>query len=327
VSPEPGRASPLAIVCALGVVYVVWGSTYLGIALAIETLPPLLMSAARFLAAGAILYLLSGAGGARGRPDAGQWLAALLTGGLLLGVGNAGVAVAQQTVPTGIAALVVASVAIWIVVLDRIFFGRRLTRTATLGIVLGFGGVALLVGGVGGVSVDPRGAAVLVLANAAWAVGSLLSRGARLHPHPLRAAATQMLAAAVLLVVAGSTAGEWGEVDPGAVSLRSGAGLAYLVVVGSIVGFSAYTWLLRVARTSLVATYAYVNPVIAVLLGWAVLGEEVGLRTLLAGAVVLAGVTLIVSGGPARTASRRSTSRAALRTVGRWRAALATRGR
>jgi drug/metabolite transporter (DMT)-like permease len=297
VSPESNRAPTLAVAGGLAIVYVVWGSTYLGIALSIETLPPLLMASTRFLVAGALLYGLARLTSARGeaRPGRREWTAAFLTGGPMLAGGNGAVVWAQQTVSSGIAALVIASVALWIVLLDRLFFGRRLGWPALAGLAAGFGGVALLVNPSGNGGVDPTGATILVLGALAWAIGSLLARGGGLPSNLLVAASLQMLAGGFVLALAGAVAGELSDVHPSEVSLRSLGGLAYLIVFGSIVAFSAYGWLLRVARTSLVATYAYVNPVVAVWLGWAFLGEGVSGRTLLAGGVIVASVALIVS--------------------------------
>jgi drug/metabolite transporter (DMT)-like permease len=297
MSPDANRAPTLAVAGGLAIVYVVWGSTYLGIALSIETLPPLLMASTRFLVAGALLYGLARLTSARGeaRPGRREWTAAFLTGVPMLAGGNGGVVWAQQTVPSGIAALVIASVALWIVLLDRLFFGRRLGWPALVGLAAGFGGVALLVNPGGNGGVDRTGATILVLGALAWAIGSLLARGGGLPSNLLVAASLQMLAGGFVLALAGVVAGELGDVHPSEVSLRSLGGLAYLIVFGSIVAFSAYGWLLRVARTSLVATYAYVNPVVAVWLGWAFLGEGVSGRTLLAGGVIVASVALIVS--------------------------------
>ena len=253
------------------------------------------MAAARFLLAGAILYvfaLRTRAGGGPGRAD---WTWAFATGIPLLLVGNGGVVWAQQTVPSGIAALVIATVPLWIAILDRAFFGGRLSVQALAGIALGFGGVALLVGPTGSGDADPLGAVTLVVAALGWATGTLLSRRGGPSDGPLLGPAMQMLAGGAALVVAGVAAGELGDVDPGAFSVRSAVAFAYLIGFGSIVAFTAYTWLLRNARTSLVATYAYVNPVVAVLLGWAMLDESISSRTLLAGGVIVAAVALIVS--------------------------------
>ena len=264
----------LGVAAALATVYVVWGSTYLGIALAIETLPPLLMAATRFLVAGALLYLVARRFDAADavRPDRRQWLAAAVTGTFLLAVGNGGVTWAQQTVPSGVAALVIASIPLWIAVLGRLLFGERLSRLATAGVVVGFVGVALLVNPAGGGDVDPVGGLLLVLAAVGWSVGTLLSRGTRLTVSPLVGAGMQMLAGGAVLLVAGVAAVEVADVRLAEASARSVGALLYLVLFGSVLAFSAYVWLLRNAATSLVATYAYVNPVVAVFLGWLVLG-------------------------------------------------------
>jgi drug/metabolite transporter (DMT)-like permease len=247
---------------ALLVVYLVWGSTYLGIALALETLPPLLMASARFLVAGAILYLVASRfGDQKGdRPGRTQWAAAVLTGAPLFLVGNGGVVWAQQTVPSGIAALLIATLPLWIALLDRAVFGSRLSIRAVVGLVLGFGGLALLVAPRGSGEVDPVGSAVLAVAALGWATGSLLSRDAALPARPLVAAGMQMLAGGAFLAVAGVINGELGDVRLEEISARSAFGLVYLILFGSLIAFSAYAWLLRSARTSLVAPYAYVKP-------------------------------------------------------------------
>jgi drug/metabolite transporter (DMT)-like permease len=290
---RPGTR-PLAVAGALAIVYVVWGSTYTGIAYGLETLPPLLLAGTRFLAAGAILYIavrLSAA--AAVRPTRRHWAAAALTGTPLLVLGNGGVVWAQQRVASGIAALLVATVPLWIAALDRVAFGRRLDRRSLIGLALGFAGIATLVD-IGGGGADPVGSVILVLAALGWASGTLLARGAALPPQPLLAASMQMLAGGTILTLGAAVTGELGDI--GSVSARSFAGWAYLVAFGSIVAFSAYGWLLRVAPTPLVATYAFVNPVVAVVLGWLLLGEAVGLREVIAGGIIVAAVALIVTG-------------------------------
>jgi drug/metabolite transporter (DMT)-like permease len=300
---------PVAVAAALGIVYIVWGSTYLGIALAIETMPPLFMSAARFLAAGAILYALTARGGVR--PGRREWLWATATGVPLLALGNGGVTWAQQTVPSGIAALLIATVPLWIALLDRLVWGRRLGLQATIGIAVGFVGVALLVRPGGSGEADLVGAITLVLAALAWATGTLLSRGAALPAGgPLQAAAMQMLVGGTALVFGGVAAGELDEVQLEQTTLESSLAFLYLVVFGSILAYTCYQWLLRNTRTSLVATYAYVNPVVAVALGWVWLDERISARTLLAGAIVLGAVAVIVS---ARTLPVQAPARSSLR--------------
>ena len=287
------------------------------------------MGAARFLVAGALLCLIAHrVEPVTVRPDARQWGFALLTGTLLLSIGNGGVSLAQQSVPSGVAALVIASIPLWVVLLDRLFFGARLTRRAVAGVAVGFLGVALLIDPGGG-GIDPAGGVLLVLAAVGWASGTLLSRGQSLTVHPLHGAWMQMLAGGAVLAVAGVLTGEVGDVHLGEITARSLGGFVYLVLFGSLLAFSAYTWVLRNARTSLVATYAYVNPVVAVTLGWFVLGEDVGLRLLLAGGIVVASVALIVSARPAPPpgAPGGATEPAPRRSPGRSRAAWATRGR
>jgi drug/metabolite transporter (DMT)-like permease len=314
---------------ALLVVYLVWGSTYLGIALALESLPPLLMASTRFLVAGAILYLVAGRFGDRraDRPGHTQWLAAAMTGAPLFLVGNGGVVWAQQTVPSGIAALLIATLPLWIALLDRVIFGSRLSVRAVVGLVLGFGGLALLVDPRGSGDADPVGSAVLAVAALGWAAGSLLSRDAALPARPLVAAGMQMIAGGAFLAVVGVITGELSDVRLEAISARSAFGLVYLILFGSLLAFSAYAWLLRSARTSLVATYAYVNPVVAVALGWAVLGEEITASTLLAGGIIIGAVALIVSAPARQRAHRRSTAPAPRRNADRSHAAAAIRGR
>jgi drug/metabolite transporter (DMT)-like permease len=288
-------ASRARIWVALAIVYVVWGSTYLGIDLAVRTIPPFLMAAVRFLVAGALLYAWAIRRGDRSnRPSARHWLSAFLIAAPMLAVGNAAVGWAEQTLDTGTASLIIASVPLWLALLDRLFYAQRLARAVVLGLVIGFAGVGLLVapGGAGGAG--SRAAFVLVFSSLAWATGSLYSRHAQLPSRPLVGAAMQMLAGGVMLTVVAAAGGELERVHPSAISLESWLGLAYLVAVGSLIGFTTYMWLLRAAPTSLVGTYAYVNPVVAVLLGTILLGESLTWRTLVGGGIIVASVALIV---------------------------------
>jgi drug/metabolite transporter (DMT)-like permease len=287
------------IVIALGIVYVVWGSTYLAIAVADRTLPPLLMLALRFGLAGGLLYAWSAWRGDVGtaRPGRREWTSAAIVGGLLLFVDTGGIAWAEQRVASGLTALLVATVPLFTALLDRTFFGIRLSLGALAGIAAGLLGVALLVGQSG--HVDPVGAAVILFAALAWAVGSAYGRVAPLPKPPFLSAAMQMLCAAALLAVAGAAMGELGRVRPDAISAESAVAFAFLVVFGSIVAFTAYGWLLRSGAPSvLVSTYAYVNPAVAVLLGWALAGESVGGRELAAGTVIVASVGMLVLARP-----------------------------
>ena len=310
-------ASRARIWVALVVVYVVWGSTYLGIDLAVRTIPPFLMAAVRFLVAGSLLYAwairrgdrrrLDGAGNERrrrlgrrrsgnrsDRPTARHWLSAFLIAAPMLAIGNAAVGWAEQTIDTGTASLIIASVPLWMALLDRVFYAQRLARVIVLGLVIGFAGVGLLVtpGGAGGAG--SRAAFVLVFSSLAWAIGSLYSRHALLPRRPLVAAAMQMLAGGLMLTIVAAVSGELGRVHPTQISGESWFGLAYLVVAGSLLGFTTYMWLLRAAPTSLVGTYAYVNPVVAVLLGTVLLGEGLSWRMLVGGGIIVASVALIV---------------------------------
>ena len=283
------------VAAALVVVYVVWGSTYLAIAVANRTLPPLLMLAARFAVAGAILYVWSARRGdlAAERPGRREWTAAAVAGGLLLFVDTGGVAWAEQRVASGLTALLVASVPLFTAMLDRTFFGVRLSAGSLAGIVTGLVGVSFLVGP--STSIDPVGAGVILVSAFAWAVGSAYARVAPLPRAPFLSAAMQMLSAGALLAVAGAATGELGRVHLGAVSAASVGAFAFLVVFGSIVAFTAYGWLLRSGAPSMiVSTYAYVNPAVAVLLGWSFAGEHVGGRELAAGAIILASVGMLV---------------------------------
>ncbi|HET8529369.1 MAG TPA: EamA family transporter [Gaiellaceae bacterium] len=277
----------MKLVAALLTVYVVWGSTFLAIAVADRTLPPFLMLAGRFLLAGAVLYWWARRRGAE-RPTARQWGAAAAVGAALLVLDTGGVAWAEQRLASGVTALLVASVALFIVLLDRVCFGVRIAGNTALGIAVGLGGVGLLVGSGG--HVDPLGAAVVLGASFAWAAGSAYARVAPLPKDTLLSAAMQMVTAGVGLTAASAVAGERVTRLPSAVSLSA---FAFLVVFGSLLAFTAYGWLLRNAPTPLVSTYAYVNPAVAVFLGWLLVGEHVGVRELLAGLVILCSVALL----------------------------------
>jgi drug/metabolite transporter (DMT)-like permease len=288
------RRSPAAVALALATVYLVWGSTYLAIRVTDRTMPPLLMSSVRFLIAGTALYVFASRG--RGRPTLREWGAAAIVGAALLLVGNGGVAWAETRLESGLAALIVAIIPLWVAVMDRLFFGRRLSRTAVIGLVIGFAGVALLVRPGGGG--DAFAALALVVTTSAWAGGSLYARGATLPESPLLAAAMQMLAASVFLAVAGLALGEASDVHASSFATKPLIAFAYLVVVGSLIAFSAYAWLLKNVRISVVSTYAFVNPVVAVALGTVFLAEPIGWTTVIAGAAIVVAVVLIVTARP-----------------------------
>jgi drug/metabolite transporter (DMT)-like permease len=296
----------MKLAIALVTVYVVWGSTYLAIAVADRTLPPLLMLAVRFGIAGAILYGWSLWRGdvARTKPGRREWTAAAIIGALLLFVETGAVAWAEQRVASGLTALLVASVPLFTAVLDRTIFGVRLSLGALAGIATGLFGVALLVGP--SAHIDPLGAAVLLAGAFAWAAGSAYARVAPLPSASALSTGMQMLCGAALLAIAGVATGELGQVHLTAVSMSSLGAFAYLIVIGSIGAYTAYGWLLRSGTSSVaVSTYAYVNPAIAVGLGWLFVGETVGGREIAAGAVILASVGMLMLGRAPRTREER----------------------
>jgi drug/metabolite transporter (DMT)-like permease len=285
------RRSPAAVVAALATIYLVWGSTYLAIRVTDRTMPPLLMSSVRFLIAGTALYAFASRG--RARPTLREWRAAAIVGAALLTIGNGGVAWVETRLESGLAALIVAVIPLWFAVMDRAFFGRRLSTPAIVGLVVGFGGVALLVHPGGGAHVLPMLA--LLVTTAAWAGGSLFARGAALPESPLLSASMQMLAASAFLAVAGVAKGETRAIHADTFSTKPVIAFVYLVLVGSLLAFSAYAWLLKNVRVSVVSTYAFVNPVIAVALGTVFLNETIGWSTIAAGAAIVVAVVLIVT--------------------------------
>jgi drug/metabolite transporter (DMT)-like permease len=305
----------MKLAAALGLVYVVWGSTYLAIAVADRTLPPLLTLSVRFLLAGAILYAWAARRGAE-RPGLREWRAAATVAVLLLVIQTGTVALAEKHVPTGLAALIVASVPLFMAMIDRALFGVRIPLLAGAGILAGLAGVGLLVGGGSG-SVDPLWALILIGGAFVWAAGSAYARVAPLPGNTALSAGMQMLTASVMLAVLGVSTGEAGRVHLSAVSPASAGSLVFLVSFGAVGVYTAYSWLLKNAPTPLLSTYAYVNPVIAVGLGWALAGEQLGARELVAGLVVLASVALILlARQPARAPEPKPIRAAARATVG-----------
>jgi drug/metabolite transporter (DMT)-like permease len=308
--PAPPRAVTPAVWGALVTVYILWGSTYLAIREAIDTMPPFLMASVRFLVAGGLLYAVAVGRGDRvgDRPRWPQWRSAIVVGGLLLVGGNGGVVWSEQHIPSGVTALLVATIPLWMVVIGVAGFGERVRVQEAVGVAIGFAGIVLLVAGSpstnGTGHLDLAGAGAALFAALCWATGSLYSRRAPLPSRPLVSTAMQMLAGGALLAVVGVASGELSDVHLSRISLSSTLGLAYLIVFGSLVAFSAYVWLLRNARISLIATYAYVNPIVAVFLGWAFLSEPIRGVTLLAGAVIVVAVALIVSARRPPSAAR-----------------------
>lgn len=291
------HASTLALLLAFAAIYFLWGSTYIFIKWGIATIPPFIMAGLRHVIAGGILYAWIRLCGGE-KPVAAHWSSAAILGALLLFGGNGGVTWAQQTVPSGVAALIIAAVPMWMSVLDWVRpNGHRPAGRVMVGLFIGFGGIALLIGpGLGnGDRIPLAGAAILLFASLSWATGSLLSRHMKL-PHTLvLSIAMQSIAGGTLLLLGGAATGEWARFTLGAISLRSALALVYLVVCGSIIGFTCYIWLLKVATPARVSTYAYVNPVVALTLGWLVGGEAISQRSFTAAAIIVAAVVMIVS--------------------------------
>jgi drug/metabolite transporter (DMT)-like permease len=292
-------ASPLAVWTGLLVLYVVWGSTFLGMKLAIDTVPPFLAIGFRFLPAGILLGLfvaVRGRGSVR-RPSMIEIRDASIVGFLLLLCGTGLVAWSVQTITIGIAAILIALVPMWIAIFGRVLFGERLPMMATVGIGVGLVGVAILAWPTGGVGdLDPAGVLALLISPVAWAIGTHYAARRAVLPEPaLAGSSIQMVAAGLGSIVVGVLIGEVDGFDVAAVTPVSWGGIVYLITMGSFVGYTTYAWLIRVAPLSRVSTYAYVNPVVAVILGALVLSEPLTPRTIVASVVIIAAVVLIVT--------------------------------
>ncbi len=286
------------VILAFAIVYVVWGSTYLAIRYAVQTLPPFLLTGTRFIVAGTLLTAWAVSRGAA-RPTRTNWKALVIVGVLLFPCANAVVVWAETRVGSGIAALLVAIEPLWVVLLLASYARQRPPRSVVAGILLGFAGLVILVAPslrAGHAGVDLTAALALVAASSAWALGSVYGRRAPLPRDPLLAAGLEMLIGGIAAFAVGVVAGEPHRLDLAAVSGRSMASLGYLTLLGSIVAFTAYNWLVTVEAPARVATYAYVNPVIAVLLGAAVAGEPLTPRIGLAAAVIVTAVVLVIMG-------------------------------
>lgn len=293
----PERPPGWKVWVALATIYIVWGSTYLAIRVMVETIPPLLGASARFLVAGAIfwLFLRLRRGPGAVRVTRAQVIAATATGTLLLGGGNGLVSIAELEVPSGLAALIIASVPLW-VVLFRFLSGERPRALTLFGVAIGFAGVAILMlPGERPEGATVTGFVLLLLAAASWATGSYYSRGWPLPPDAIASTSWQMLCGGGVMLVIAVAAGELGDFSFDEVSGRSLAGWAFLVTAGSLMAFTAYVWLLRNAPISKVATYAYVNPMVAIFLGWALLSEEITATIIAGAALIVASVALVVT--------------------------------
>jgi len=295
----------LAVAGNLLIVYILWGSTYLAIRLAVETLPPFLSAATRYLIAGALMVGFLWLRGRLSRSPSAQlepirkehWRSAAIIGGLLLFGGNGLVVQSEQYIDSGIAAVLVAAVPIWMNLLEAVITRRRPSLLVIGGVIAGFLGVLVLIAPISGLAaINPFGVGLVVIAAMCWATGSIYSRSAPMPRSGLLGTGMEMLAGGAILVIAGTVTGELGRTHPAQFSVTSLLAVAYLVVFGSLVAFSAYTWLLRHAPVSTVATYAYVNPIVAVGLGAFFLHEPITLRTILASVLIIGAVVAMVSG-------------------------------
>jgi len=297
-SPSAAPPHPVLVLLAFAAVWVIWGSTYLAIRVAIESLPGLLMAGVRFTAAGALLYAFGRLrGGAR--PTLAHWGSAALIGAMLLLVGNGCVVWAEHRIPSSLTALIVATEPLWVVLIDWVRpGGARPAAVELVGCAVGFGGVAILIGpveGGDGVATVLPAAIVLTLGSLSWATGSLYSRSAPMPASAPIATGMKMISGGVFLFLAGTITGEWRPFDPAAITGRSVFAFFYLMVFGSLIAFSAYVFLLKVTTVARASTYAFVNPVVAVALGCAIGGEPLGWRTIAATVVIVGAVALITS--------------------------------
>lgn len=294
------RSRKVKLALAFASLYLVWGSTYLAIKFAVATIPPFLMSGSRFILSGVILYLWSRSRG-EPAPSRRQWRDAAIVGTLLLACGNGAVGWAEQFVPSGITALLVASVPIWMVLIDWARpRGKRPTVPVVIGLLIGLAGVAVLAApGFNGNRGEATGmgAAVLIFGSIAWAAGSIFSRQSDRPRSSQMSTAMQMIAGSVALTLVAVVFGDFQRLDPGAITMKSFLGWLYLVTFGSLVGFTAYAYVLRETTPAKATTYAYVNPVVAVLLGWALANEPITMRTVIAAGIILASVAMISLSG------------------------------
>ena len=290
----------IRVIIAFAALYLIWGSTYLGIRFAIETIPPFLMAGARFLTAGLIMYAIAWSQGI-GKSNWANWRTSLIVGACLLLAGNGGVTISEQYIDSGLAALIVAIVPIYIVLLGwAAGIAPKPTPIVWLGLVGGFAGVGVLLGPALRLSSNGGrhpaiGMSILLVSSFIWSAGSLYSRSAKHAASPFLTAAQQMLCGGLLLLLASFATGETRRFHPHLVSAVSLASFAYLVIIGAVVGYTASIRLLRHCDPAKVATYAYVNPIVAVLLGAAFAGEVLNMRTLVAAAVIIGSVALVIT--------------------------------
>lgn len=292
-SPAPTRT---ALILAFAAIYLIWGSTYLGIRIAVETMPPFLMAAARFLLAGGVLFAFLKMRGAAW-PTTRQWRINTVIGIFLLLGGNGAVVWAEQYVPSGITALIIGASPLFFVLTEWAWPGGMRPTAIVLGaMLLGFAGVTWLAApwenGLEG-SIHAGGLVAILIGSISWSIGSIYSRHAKHGADPFLASALQMLGGGAALVLVAVLHGDFGRLDVAAISPRAWGAFAYLVVLGSLVGFSTFVWLMKHSTPARVSTYAYVNPIVAVFLGWLILSEPIGPRTLVASAIIIAAVAII----------------------------------
>jgi drug/metabolite transporter (DMT)-like permease len=291
----PATVSRFRLVVAFATIYIIWGSSYLAIRIGIETLPPFLMAGGRFLVAGVLVLILASVRGPV-RLTRRDWLHALVVGVLLFAGGNGALVWGEQTVPSGIAALLVACTPMWMVLIDWLRpNGHAQTRWAWAGLILGVIGVATLLGpdAFTGQGINPVGAAVILAGSVSWAAGTIYTKRVGKPRSALLGTGTQMVCGGVVLLGLAFALGEHTRFDPGNASVRSLAAVLYLTLIASVVAFTAYTWLIRVTTPARLGTYAYVNPVIAVFLGWAFAAEPLTVRTMIAAAIIVVAVAVI----------------------------------
>lgn len=297
-SNAPGKT--IIMIAAFAAVYLIWGSTYLAMKFAIETLPSFLMAGTRFLIAGIVLLIWARLSADYERPKLVHWRTSLIVGGLLLLGGNGGVVIAQHYLPSSLTALLIATEPFWVVLIGWLFMGySRPNLKVILGLLVGFVGVSLLISGRGLALGDGNGQflgiALIVFSTIAWASGSLYGLRAPSPKSSLLAAGMQMVSGGILLILLGIITGEWQSFNVANVSVNSWIAFGYLAIFGSLIGFTAYSWLLKNVEPSLASTYAYVNPVIAVILGWAIAGESLSGQMLVGAGVIIGSVVLITS--------------------------------
>jgi drug/metabolite transporter (DMT)-like permease len=305
---QTDKKKPLKIILAFAAVYIIWGTTYLAIRVAVQTIPPFFMAGTRFVIAGGLMYLFLRARGAP-PPQRFHWPAAIIVGALLLGGGSGLVTWSEQTIPSSVAALVIATVPLWITLFDMLIYkAGRPDKKVIAGLLLGFLGILLLLGPdqlMGTADFNGTALLILIISPILWSFGSLYSRQARLPQNVFMATAMEMLAGGIVLLIAGLVTGEAARLDLAAISTSSWLSMIYLFLFGSIVAFTAYIWLLKTVTASKAATYSYVNPIIAVFLGWLILSEPITPIMIAAMLIIIIAVVLITTRQPRQVTSKK----------------------